>query len=178
MSDSTILFNLGGPSIHIYAMRTLFFIVCTCILTSLFGQEARAKKKPTLPESTDTTIYEEAIQMPLFQKKPWKTFVRWASERVEYPPTLRDQGLGGRVAVRFVIEKDGSINEVEILESPYLLLSAEVIRVIGLSPKWTPARNENGEAVRVYVVVPFVFAVTDTQKDHSLPPQLRQAQKY
>ncbi|MDE5945625.1 MAG: energy transducer TonB [Rikenella sp.] len=159
-------------------MRTLFFIAGICILTALFGQKAEAKKKPTLPESTDTTIYEKVIQMPLFQKKPWKTFVRWAAERVEYPPTLRDQGLGGRVVVRFVIEKDGSINEVEVLESPYLLLSAEVIRVIGLSPKWTPARNENGETVRVYVKVPFSFAITDPHQDRSLPPQLRQAQRY
>lgn len=159
-------------------MRTLLFIVCTGLLALFSEQETLAKKKPTIPESADTTIYEEAIQMPLFQKKPWNTFARWASERVEYPPTLRDQGLGGRVVVRFVIEKDGSINEVEILESPYLLLSAEVIRVIGLSPKWTPARNEKGEAIRVYVVVPFSFAVTDPHKDRSLPLHLRQAQRY
>lgn len=158
-------------------MRTLFFIVCTGILALCFGQEADAKKKKSsAPDvcSADTTIHSVAAQMPLFQGKPYQSFVQWAAQKIEYPKTLSAEGLGGRVVVRFVIEKDGRINEVEVLESPYLLLSAEVLRVIGLSPKWRPGKNEQGEAVRMYIVVPFVFSISDPRKDHTLPPQLRQ----
>lgn len=104
-------------------------------------QETWAKKKKSTSQGAvltvqDTAIRKETRQMPLFKGKPWNpAFVQWIANHLQYPETLMRQGLGGRVVARFVLEKDGSINQVEILESPYLLLSAEVIRVLGLSPK-------------------------------------------
>lgn len=149
--------------------------VCTFTLSS---QPTCAKKKVSVPDSTmqDTTIYKDSRQIPLFKGKPWDPAFRlWVANRLQYPEALAQRGLGGRVIVRFVLEKDGSINQVEILESPYLLLSAEVIRVLGLSPKWTPAKNEKGEFVRLQIVVPINFVMApDPRKDKSLPPQIRQ----
>ncbi len=163
-------------------MRFLYFLMAgTCAITFSSQQETLAKRGKSTPAPVvttvqDTTIHQKARQIPLFKGKPWDpAFRQWVANHLQYPETLAQRGLGGRVIVRFVLEKDGSINQVEILESPYLLLSAEVIRVLGLSPKWTPAKNEAGETVRLYIVVPVNFVMApDPRQDKSLPPQIRQ----
>ena len=51
------------------------------------------------------------------------------------------------VVAEFIVEKDGSISDPQIIRGSNEQLNAEVIRVLQLMPKWTPGRN-NGEAVR------------------------------
>ncbi len=154
--------------------RIIGIVALVCLLLP-----ATAKKRPPLIESKDTTVYDRhtIAQMPRFKgKEALVSFPQWIGTQLQYPETLQQQGLGGRVVVRFVIEQNGDLSNVEILESPYLLLSAEVIRVLGLSPRWTPGINAEGEAVRTWMVIPVRFTCIEPRKDKSLPPQLRQGQ--
>ena len=67
---------------------------------------------------------------------------------------------GGRLIVRFIIEKDGSITHVK-LESKLPKCepcNQEAIRVVKNMPKWNPALSD-GKAVRTYVRLPIVFDV-------------------
>ncbi|MDP4760325.1 MAG: energy transducer TonB [Crocinitomicaceae bacterium] len=67
---------------------------------------------------------------------------------------------GGRVIVRFIIEKDGSITHVK-LESKLPQCepcNEEAIRVVKNMPKWKPA-SDDGKAVRTYVRLPIMFVV-------------------
>jgi protein TonB len=67
---------------------------------------------------------------------------------------------GGRVIVRFIIEKDGSITHVK-LESKLPQCepcNEEAIRVVKHMPKWKPA-SDDGKAVRTYVRLPIMFVV-------------------
>ncbi len=67
-----------------------------------------------------------------------------------------ENNITGRVTIRFVIERDGSVSSVEALASPDKLLSDEAIRVVSKSPKWTPG-EQRGKKVRVAVIVPIDF---------------------
>ena len=66
------------------------------------------------------------------------------------------QGVKGRVMVSMIIEKDGTITNVEATRTVHPLLDQEAIRVISASPKWKPGER-NGEKVRVKITVPVYF---------------------
>ena len=62
----------------------------------------------------------------------------------------------GRVVVQFVIRKDGSITDIEVIRSSDPIFNREAIRIVEAMPKWTPAKN-NGEKVNSRFAVPISF---------------------
>ena len=88
--------------------------------------------------------------------------IKFLSENVKYPEDVllaneKGANIHGRVYVKFVVEKDGSISDVEVVRSVHPSLDAESVRVVKLmSGKWTPA-TERGKPVRSKFTLPFVF---------------------
>ena len=88
--------------------------------------------------------------------------IKFLSENVKYPEDVlqaneKGANIHGRVYVKFVVEKDGSISDVEVVRSVHPSLDAESVRVVKLmSGKWTPA-TERGKPVRSMFTLPFVF---------------------
>ena len=80
----------------------------------------------------------------------------WLREHIKYPQKCQELGIQGTVITRFVVEKDGSIGEIEIVQSPDPDLSQEAVRVIKAMPKWTPAM-ENGKPARTRFNFPIEF---------------------
>lgn len=75
-----------------------------------------------------------------------------------YPQQEIGSGISGKVVVKFVVEKDGTISNMTIDQSLSTLIDQEAQRVISLIPgKWTPAKI-NGESVRSYVKLPVLFS--------------------
>jgi len=74
---------------------------------------------------------------------------------VRYPADF-EGCIKGRVNVSFVVEKDGSISNVEVLRGLHSLVDAEAVRVIKAMPKWIPAKHK-GRVVRCRSVVPVLF---------------------
>lgn len=74
-------------------------------------------------------------------------------KNLKYPPII---DIEGRVVARFVVEKDGSISNIEILKKLGFGCDEEVIRLIKLMPKWNPGKTY-GKAVRVSYILPIVF---------------------
>ena len=85
--------------------------------------------------------------------------MKFISENVKYPKEAEEKGLQGRVVVRYIIEKDGSISEVEIAKSVNEYLDAEAIRVVNAMPKWIPGKQK-GEPVRVKFTLPITFRLS------------------
>ena len=65
-------------------------------------------------------------------------------------------GIQGKVYMRFVIEKDGSITNIEVLRSPDRNLEKEALRIINKLPKMTPGK-QRGRPVRVPFSIPITF---------------------
>lgn len=114
--------------------------------------------------------------MPSFQGGDINSFARWISERVTYPAALLNKGVTGRVVVKFIIEKNGTLTFHQIMESPDTLMSREVVLLALRAPRWEPARLENGEPARCYIVLPVNFVIPNPRKDKKLLPQIRQGQ--
>jgi periplasmic protein TonB len=80
-----------------------------------------------------------------------------AMER-EYPPILRDAGIGGRVVMWFFIDEDGRVQDNRIFESSgHSALDEAAIKVAGVY-QFTPALNRD-KKVKVWVQFPITFEV-------------------
>lgn len=82
--------------------------------------------------------------------------MKWLSNNVRYPESAQQNDIQGRVIVKFVVEKDGSIGKAEILKGVDRDLDREALRVVKKMPRWQPGKN-NGVAVRSYFNLPVVF---------------------
>ena len=78
---------------------------------------------------------------------------------LKYPKSAQDAGIQGRVVMRFVIGKDGSISDVRVLRGVDPECDAEAVRTVNAMPNWTPGRH-NGKEVPVYFTLPIVFRLT------------------
>lgn len=110
---------------------------------------------PVREESDDDRIFEiveENAQFPGGDDACYK----WLYDNIKYPAIAQEQGIQGRVFVRFVVNKDGSIVDVEVTRSPDPSLSKEAERVIKMMPKWKPARQGN-KPVRSRFNLPVMF---------------------
>ena len=99
-----------------------------------------------------------AETMPSFQGGDLNTFRAWVQQNVRFPQIALENGIQGRVVLSFVIEKDGRLTNIQVLQTPDRSLSEEAIRVLSKSPKWSPGKQRN-QAVRVKYTLPVDFRV-------------------
>ena len=82
----------------------------------------------------------------------------WVQQNVKFPQIALENGIQGRVVLSFVIEKDGRLTNIQVLQTPDRSLSEEAIRVLSKSPKWSPGKQRN-QVVRVKYTLPVDFRV-------------------
>ncbi|MDE5906292.1 MAG: energy transducer TonB, partial [Alistipes sp.] len=97
-----------------------------------------------------------AETMPSFQGGDLNTFRTWVQQNVKFPQIALENGISGRVVLTFVIEKDGRLTNIQVLQTPDRSLSEEAIRVLNKSPKWSPGKQRN-QVVRVKYTLPVDF---------------------
>lgn len=99
-----------------------------------------------------------AETMPSFQGGDLNTFRAWVQQNVRFPQIALENGIQGRVVLSFVIEKDGRLTNIQVLQTPDRSLSEEAVRVLSKSPKWSPGKQRN-QVVRVKYTLPVDFRV-------------------
>ncbi len=109
-------------------------------------------------EIEEEEIFVRAEEMPTFQGGDLTKFRDWVMRRFRYPAIAQENGIQGKVTLRFVVEKDGSVTNIQVLQTPDPVLSDEVVRVVADSPKWKPGKQRN-EAVRVSYILPVDFRI-------------------
>ena len=113
---------------------------------------------PTVSDTT-TQIFEVVEVMPQF---PGENVHLWIAKNLKYPTEAIEKNIQGKVFLQFIIEKDGSVNEVKVLRGVDASLDNEAVRVIRSMPRWIPGKQK-GQAVRVRYVIPTNFALGNTQ---------------
>jgi protein TonB len=87
-------------------------------------------------------------------------FYKYVGDEVVYPISARRLGISGIVFVRFVVEKDGKISNVEVARGIGAGCDEEAVRVLNNAPAWEPG-NQRGRPVRVFMTVPIRFILRD-----------------
>jgi protein TonB len=86
-------------------------------------------------------------------------FLNYIGKNIKYPEEARKQGIEGKVFVRFVITKNGSISQVEVIKGMGYGLDEEAARVVSAyQKKWKPGINK-GEKVNTEMVLPINYAL-------------------
>lgn len=108
------------------------------------------------PHEADPNVFEVVEKMPEFPNGGMPGLMKYLSDNIRYPEAAKVAGIQGRVTVVFVVDKDGSITNVETLRGVDAELDKEAIRVISSMPKWIPGMQK-GKAVKVRYTVPVMF---------------------
>ena len=123
------------------------------------GEVLKAKEVITQPEPPkhveENKVFDVVEQMPSFPGGP-QALLQYLNSNVKYPVVAQENGVQGRVVISLVVEKDGSVTDVQVAKSVDPSLDKEAQRVVKSMPHWIPGK-QNGSAVRVKYVVPVSF---------------------
>ncbi|MEK0442997.1 MAG: hypothetical protein RL403_1975, partial [Bacteroidota bacterium] len=81
---------------------------------------------------------------------------KYLSDNLKYPTQARRMGVEGTVIVVFVINTDGSIQDVEVLRGIGGGCDEEAVKIVKAAPKWEPGK-QRGKAVRTRMRLPIRF---------------------
>ena len=112
------------------------------------------KAEAPKPE-VENKVFDVVEQMPSFPGGQG-ALMQYLANNIKYPVVAQENGVQGRVVVSFVVERDGSITDVQVVRSVDPSLDREAQRVVKSMPKWIPGK-QNGQAVRVKYNVPVSF---------------------
>ena len=116
------------------------------------------KHQEVIEEEVDEAPIDFVVveQKPSFDGGDANNFSKWVNSKLVYPEIAKDNGIEGRVTLRFTIGKDGRVQDVQVLSSPDESLSREAVRVVSSSPKWEPGRQRD-HAVKVTYTFPVIY---------------------
>lgn len=106
---------------------------------------------------------EEAAQQifTVVEKQPefpggMSELMKFLAKSIKYPVIAQENGIQGRVVCSFVVNRDGSIVDIQVMRGVDPSLDKEAVRVIGTMPKWKPG-EQRGKPVRVRFILPVQF---------------------
>ncbi|XOV66718.1 MAG: energy transducer TonB [Fluviicola sp.] len=92
-----------------------------------------------------------------------QALIKFVQDNLNYPQEAYEQRIEGKVYVRFTVNADGSLSEMEIVRSVHPLLDEEAIRLVSSMPNWIPGVWE-GETVPVKVHLPVSFVIPKNEE--------------
>jgi protein TonB len=98
------------------------------------------------------TIVEDAAMPP----GGYSAFYKFIGDKMKYPSQARRMGIEGKVYVQFVVDKDGSITEVQAVKGIGAGCDEEAVRVLRSAPKWSPPK-QRGKPVKQRIILPITF---------------------
>ncbi len=103
----------------------------------------------------DEQVFTVVEKMPSFLGGDAE-LLKYIATNIKYPKESQDNGEQGRVICSFIVGRDGSVNNPEVLRGVTPLLNEEAVRVINTMPRWNPGM-QRGKAVAVKYTVPITF---------------------
>lgn len=134
-----------------------------------FWENGQIRRKEIFePDSQQLVVGEcfdsNGVSIPYYSYEILPVFngdlFKFIQMNIVYPPKARRRGIEGRVVTQFVINEDGSMDNIKIRNSPHPLLSESAIELLNKMPKWTPGLQE-GQPVKVKFTLPIVFTLNN-----------------
>ena len=106
-------------------------------------------------KSTGIPFYE-VDEQPTFQGGDANEFSRWVNTQLVYPEEAKAKHAEGHVSTSFTVTEKGKVKDVRIMKGAAPDLDAEALRVVSMSPDWTPGKSK-GKPVAVTYIFPIIF---------------------
>ena len=120
------------------------------------------EQRDYVEEVVEEVVEEEEVPFQLVEVKPSfqggdaNDFSKWVAQHLEYPESAKENGVQGRVMLQFTIGTDGKVGNIKVLRGVDPLLDKEAVRVVSMSPKWTPGKQRD-RAAKVTYTFPVIF---------------------
>ena len=112
-------------------------ILLLCVLFLTLGAQAQSVDNVN-SNAAKESVYDQVEVKPEFPGG-MSALVKYLQENIKYPSAALAEKAQGKAFVRFVVEKDGSITNTEIIKSTgNIYLDKEALRVASNMPKWKP----------------------------------------
>lgn len=125
-------------------LAVLPFLLLFVSINSAYSQDKKGEE-----------IFVEAEKNPEFPGGN-QAFMKYLAEGIKYPVIAQENSEQGRVLTNFVVEKDGSISNIKVIQGVTAALDAEAVRLLSSMPNWEPAEQRN-QPVRFRFTLPIVF---------------------
>ena len=109
---------------------------------------------PTFGNSEDSVI---TIAQPASPVGGMGTFYEYIKQNLKLPKETHKNRVDGKVFVGFVVNAAGELTEMKVLRGIDEVCDAEAVRLLKSSPKWNPARNDEGVIVPQRLIMPIIF---------------------
>ena len=141
-------------------MKNLYLL----LVFSLLGSVTHLSYAQTDIDSTQNeSEFIEILKQPEFPGGV-NEMMKFLSNQVKYPKVAVDNGIEGTAAVQFIVDKDGSLYNINVVKNPGGGLGAEAERVVRSMPNWKPGLDMDGQPIRVKMVIPIRFSLTNKSK--------------
>lgn len=111
------------------------------------------------PEPEPDKVFDVVEQPAMFPGGD-AALLKYIKEHLVYPTIAAENGIQGRVVLKFVVTKTGKVGDVVILRSVDPDLDKEAKRVVSTLPKFTPGK-QNGVNVNQWYTVPISFKLSN-----------------
>ena len=115
-------------------------------------EEEKAEVVDMYNEPIDFRVVEDLPQFPGGAAE----FVKWLTKNLKYPESAAKRKIRGKVVAQFIVNKDGTVSDLEIAEKLDPTCDEEVLRVLRLMPNWQ-AGMMDAKPCRTKVCIPIVF---------------------
>ena len=114
-----------------------------------------------IAQTNDNEVEIHVVEkMPKFNRGKLVKFIYWVYDNINYPTTAINDTISGKVYAKFIVDSNGTVNNVQIIKGVRWDLDAEVKRVLMSSPTWIPGYHR-GKNVDVPFIIPVEFNISD-----------------
>ncbi|PID94680.1 MAG: hypothetical protein CSA89_01225 [Bacteroidales bacterium] len=137
--------------------RTSLVFIMTIVASTLFAQNNEG-------DSNGTVFSSSQIIPPKYNGGEQEMY-RFIDSVLVVPQSAIDNGVSGRVIVRFFVDKEGNIKSPNIQQGLTPECNQAAIEAVKKMPLWLPA-TQNGKAVTGFAIVPVSFKVQKVTYDY------------
>lgn len=157
--DAVLVFSFPGTKAKEVAVKDVLGDLKVQLYSD--GTIQRQSDKPQMVSDKIFTVVEVMPEFPGGQGE----LLKFLAKTIKYPVIAQENGIQGRVTASFIIEKDGSIRDIEVIRGVDPSLDMEAVRVLSAMPKWTPGK-QRGQDVAVKYTVPVTFHLQGKTENH------------
>ncbi len=114
-----------------------------------------ADVKQAVTQEVEEKVYTVIEQMPVFPGGE-QELLNYINKNIKYPVIAQENGIQGKVILRFVVSKTGVVDKVEVIRSLDPACDKEAIRVVKSLPHFIPGK-QNGMNVAVWYTLPVTY---------------------
>jgi len=119
------------------------------------GKDIADVKQAVTQEVVEEKVYTVIEQMPQFPGGEGE-LLNYINKNIKYPVIAQENGVQGKVILRFVVSKSGTVDKVEVIRSLDPACDKEAVRVVKTLPRFIPGK-QNGVNVSVWYTLPVTY---------------------